>query len=246
VRFHRERELLGTGGGIGNMGGDVSSADVILLHNGDVLGDISYEPAISFHRERRALVTLVLVPSGPRSNVAVASGDEVLAIGEDAGAPPRGARMLGYSGMAVLSSESLPFFPRGEKAALLPILREMMRTRPGSVAGWNAGAEGARCAWGEVGSPEGYLAMHRRILVEKVRFDPAIETPPLPFHAGEGAVVDPGARWTGFCEIGRRAVVERDARLTDCVVLDDTVVERGSVHSNEILFAGGTLKASGG
>jgi NDP-sugar pyrophosphorylase family protein len=246
VRFHRERELLGTGGGIGNMGGDISGADIILLHNADVLAGIPYEPAISFHLERGLLVTLVLVSSGPRANVAVAAGGEVITIGDDAEAGTRGVRYLGYTGMAVLSPKSLAFFPRGEKAALVPILREMIRTKPGSVAGWDAAVMNERVAWGEIGSPEGYLAIHRDILVDRMPFDPSLETQPSPFHAGEGAVVDPEARWTGFCEIGRRAVIERDTRLENCVVLDDTIVERGSVHSNEILFPGGTLKATGG
>jgi NDP-sugar pyrophosphorylase family protein len=246
LRFHRESELLGTGGGIGNMADDLAAASAVLLHNGDVLSNIPYESAIALHDERRPLVTLVLVPSGPAANVAVNDRGEVVAIGAGAAKSSPGARLLGYSGMAVLSPEAFLFFPRGKRAALVPILTEMIRTRPGSVLGWNAAADVASRVWGEIGSPAGYLALHRAILVEHSRFDPAIEVPPFPFHAGVGAVVDPGARWTGFCEIGRRAVVERDARLENCVVLDDTVVARGSVHSNEILFPGGALGASEG
>jgi NDP-sugar pyrophosphorylase family protein len=59
-------------------------------------------------------------------------------------------------------------------------------------------------------------------------------------------VIDPGAQWKGFCEIGPRAVIERDARIENCVVLADTVVARGSVHTSEILFPGGAIKVSGG
>ena len=246
LRFHIEKELLGTGGGIGNMADDLASARAVLLHNGDVLSNVPYESAIALHDERRSLVTLVLVPSGPAANVAVNDRGEVTAIGAGTLKSSSGERLLGYTGMAVLSPEALSLFPRGQKAALVPILREMIRTRPGSVLGWNAAEDLASWAWGEVGSPAGYLALHRAILIERFRFDPVIEVPPFPFHAGEGAVIDPGARWAGFCEIGRRAVVEREARLENCVVLDDTVVPRGSVHSNEILFPGGTLGGTGG
>jgi len=246
VRFHRERELLGTGGGIGNIADGVAGADIILLHNGDILSGLRYESAISLHRKRGALVTLVLAPSGPMANVATDADDGVVAIGEGAEGHARGARLLGYTGMAVLSPESLSFFPRGEKAHLVAILTAMIQKQPGSVVGWNAAASGARYSWADAGSPEGYLGIHRSILVDKVRFDPALEPPPLSLHTGEGAVIDPGAQWKGFCEIGPRAVIERDARIEDCVVLADTVVARGSVHTSEILFPGGTLKASGG
>jgi NDP-sugar pyrophosphorylase family protein len=246
VRLHREKELLGTGGGIGNMQGGVSGADCILLHNGDVMSDIPYEPAIERHRRQKALVTLVLVPSGPRANVAVGDANEVIAIGENAEKLARGAKLLGYTGLAVLSPDSLPFFPRGKKEQLVTILLEMMRDKPGSVIGWNAAEGNVPYAWGDAGSPAGYLGIHRAILVDGVRFDSEMETPPGPIHVGEGAAIDPAARVAGFCAIGRRAVVEPHARLEDCVVLDDTVVERDTVHSNEILFPGGTLKAAGG
>jgi mannose-1-phosphate guanylyltransferase/phosphomannomutase len=245
LRFHRERELLGTGGGIGNMAEDLAGADLILLHNADVLAGIPYDPAIAFHRERGALVTLVLLPSGPRANVALAGDGAILAIGDGAGGAGE-ASLRGYTGMAVLSPEALAFFPRGRKSQLVEVLTAMIRRRPGSVAGWDASAGGATPPWGDAGSPAGYLGIHGAILLERRRFDPELEPPSFPLHVGEGAVVDPGARWSGFCEIGRRAVVPRDARLHRCVVLDDTVVERGSEHADEILYPGGTLSAPAG
>ena len=246
VRLHREPELLGTGGGIGNMRDGVSRADCILLHNGDILSNIPYDGAIDRHTARNALATLVLVPSGPRANVAVGDENEVIAIGERAERPGGGARRLGYTGMAVLSPDALPFFPRGQKAHLVPILDEMIRERPGSVIGWNAAEGMTTPAWGDAGSPAGYLGIHRAILAEGMRFDPELEIPSGPVRIGEGASVDRDARCAGFCEIGRRAVVEPRARLEDCVVLEDTLVSRDTVHSNEILFPGGSLKAQGG
>jgi NDP-sugar pyrophosphorylase family protein len=245
VRLHRETELLGTGGGIGNMRDAVSGSDYVLLHNGDVVSDIPFEPAIELHAGRRALVTLVLVPSGPRANVAVSAAGEVLAIGGEAGTTAGGAKLLGYTGLAVLSPESLTFFPRGKRGQLVAILTEMIRTRPGSVIGWNAGDEGAPYAWGDAGSPAGYLGIHRAILLDGARFDSEAEPPPGPLFIGEGANVHAGARFAGFCAVGRRAVIEPGARLENCVVLDDTIVARGTVHANEILFPGGTLSAGG-
>ena len=44
----------------------------------------------------------------------------------------------------------------------------------------------------------------------------------------------------------RLLVVGRGARIENCVLLDDTVVERDTTHSSEILFPGGALAAPGG
>ncbi|HVO76512.1 MAG TPA: sugar phosphate nucleotidyltransferase, partial [Candidatus Bathyarchaeia archaeon] len=131
VQFHRERELFGTGGGIGNMADELSSADIVLLHNGDVLSNIQYEPAIELHEARRALVTLVLVPSGPAANVAIDGRGGVTGVGDEAVKNARASSLLGYTGLAVLSPESLTFFPRGKRAGLVPILNEMIRAKPG-------------------------------------------------------------------------------------------------------------------
>jgi NDP-sugar pyrophosphorylase family protein len=246
VRLHREIELLGTGGGIGTMSDSVSSADFILLHNGDIVSDIPYGPAIELHRRRGALVTLILVPSGPRANVAVGAEDEVIAIGEDAEKPGRGAKLLGYTGLAVLSPEALSFFPRGRKEQLVAVLREMMRARHGSVIGWNAAERGAAYAWGDAGSPAGYLGIHRAMLLDRVRFDPDMEPHPCPVYFGGGTYIHPSASCAGFCAIGRRVHIGPLARLENCVVLDGMLIQANEIHSNEILFPGGALKAEGG
>ena len=71
VVFHREETILGTGGGIGAMASAVAGAECVLLHNADCVSDIDLAPALAFHASRRPLVTLILVPEGPRANVAV-------------------------------------------------------------------------------------------------------------------------------------------------------------------------------
>jgi NDP-sugar pyrophosphorylase family protein len=122
----------------------------------------------------------------------------------------------------------------------------MMRARPGAVIGWNAAERDAPYAWGDAGSPAGYLGIHRAILLERVRFDPDREPPAGPIHIDAGATVDPSASFAGFCAIGRRVHVGPRARLENCVVLDDTTVADSAAHANKILFPGGTLRANGG
>lgn len=240
VSLHREKEILGTAGGIGTMGPAAAAADDVLLHNGDVLADIPFAPALAMHRSRGALVTLVLVPSGPRANVAVANDGSVTAVGVPDARP--GSRLLGYTGMAIISREGLSLFPRGAFAGLVDTLNGIIARRPGAVAGWNAGAAGAAYAWGDCGAPAPYLDVHRRILVEKTAFDGRIPPPAGTVHADPGATIEAGGRIAGFCSIGPGAVIARGAALEDCVVLGGTRVEGPEEHRREILFPGGSLK----
>jgi NDP-sugar pyrophosphorylase family protein len=235
LTVHREDELLGTGGGIGNMAGSLPSNGTIILHNGDVVSNIDLEAGVEFHRSRGSLVTMVLAEDGPPRNVFCAPGSEVTSIAprEDAG-----GRALGYTGIAFLSAEALRFFPKGKRAELVPILTAMIGEQPGSIAGFEPG-EGF--LWAEIGTPAGYLSLHRRILVERASFDPLLEPPPLPLFLSEGATVDPGTRWRGFLSVERGARVDRDCLLDSCIVLEGTHVPAGAHHANAIIYREGIV-----
>ncbi len=235
IAFHRERELLGTGGGIGNMAGDLEGSEIIILHNGDIVSNIDFGPVVAFHSERGALFTMVLADSGPPSSVACDPDGVVTGIGGDGG-----GRRLGYTGTAVFGPEALGFFPGKGPGGLVESLLAMMRERHGSVVGYDASAG---LLWDEIGSPERYIELHRRILVGRERFDPLLEPPPFPLHVSEGASVDPGARWNGFLSVEEGAVVERGALLEDCVVLRGARVERGAEHRGAIIFPQGVMQA---
>jgi mannose-1-phosphate guanylyltransferase len=235
LTVHLEESLLGTGGGIGYMAGALQSYDTILLHNGDIISNIELEPVIAFHRSRGSLFTMVLASKGPPPSVAVASGGEVTGIGSKAGS---GGRKLGYTGIALLSPEALRFFTGDEQAELVPILKRMIHQRPGSVAGFETDDD---TLWAEIGSPAGYLSLHRRILVGRECFDPMLEPPPLPLFVSDSAMVDPGSEWQGFLSVQSGAHLERNSRLEDCVVLEGARVLEGEHHTNSILFRNGVV-----
>lgn len=241
LHFHRESELLGTGGGIGNMAGDLCRFETILLHNGDITSNINYNYAVSSHHSWGALMTMILASSGPPRNVAVTDQGEIAAIGDEAPINTEKVKTLGYTGLSVLSPEVLEFFPRGTPGGLVEIIHDIIEKRPGAVLGYIADSEDGRCSWNETGTPQSYLDLHRSILVERIRYDPLLEPPPLPIHVGEGAAVDPGARWRGFLEVGPGAVVERGTELEDCVILGGSLIQEGSAYRQAIVYPGGVV-----
>ncbi len=250
VTFHEEERLLDTGGGIGNMAAGLREAEHVLLHNGDIVSSFDFTGALEFHSERGAVVTLILMPSDgsvrtPPASVTIDGEGSVVDIGRaaPAGGPAadgkerNGRAILGYTGMAVISGEALDSFPRGRKG-LVPVLLEMITNRPGSVMGFDASAGGPPhgAAWGEIGSPASYLDLHGRILLEGTGFAGIDPVGPIPLRAGEGASIDPRARWAGFLDVGRKAVIEADTFLENCVVLEGAVVRRGTRLKSAILY----------
>ncbi len=118
VRLHysHEPELLGTAGGVKRMEGFLSRDDCFLVHYGDVLTDQDFVAMLRFHRERRALGTLLLHRRAKSNSVVEMddSGRVTLFLerpGEEA-LRGRGDTWVN-SGVCILSREIFPRIPEG-------------------------------------------------------------------------------------------------------------------------------------
>ena len=253
VTFHREETLLDTGGGIGNMASSCRETDLVLLHNGDILTNISYGPAIEAHLDSGALFTMILLGAGtnvihPPLQVVTDHDNHLISIGGDPRNDAKGTVRSGYTGLAIISPEAFDYFPNGEKAGLVEILLKMISVDPGSVIGFRVGKETASLpdtgpvAWAEAGTPSLLLDLHRRILVGGERFTPSIPATSMPLFAGKGTNIAPGVRWKGFLSLGKNSVVNRNTMLEDCVILDDTIVEPGTECIRSIIYPDGMIE----
>lgn len=78
--YSYEPELLGTAGGVKKMAGFLSVGEAFMVHYGDVLTDQDFTVMLHFHRERKALATLLLHQRA-RSNSVVSLDKERRIIG---------------------------------------------------------------------------------------------------------------------------------------------------------------------
>ena len=67
ITYSEESRLLGTAGGLKSMAHFFQEEEAFLVHYGDILTDQNFIPMLEFHRQRRALATL-LVHQRVRSN----------------------------------------------------------------------------------------------------------------------------------------------------------------------------------
>ncbi|MBT9143751.1 MAG: UTP--glucose-1-phosphate uridylyltransferase [Dehalococcoidia bacterium] len=78
--YSYEPQLLGTAGGVKKMGDFLGAGEAFMVHYGDVLTDQDFTAMLHFHRERNALVTLLLHQRA-RSNSIVSLDKEGRIIG---------------------------------------------------------------------------------------------------------------------------------------------------------------------
>ncbi len=152
VTYSYEPEILGTGGAMAKVR-DFLREDDFVVCNGKIYFEEGLAAVLSFHRESRALVTLVLVPfdQNPGFNPVFLDPDHhVKGFGPRYRAEPGDAPFV-FTGVHVLSPEILDRIPDGPSDSVrdlyVQLIREGKRVR-GFVS---------QAYWCEVSTPSRYL-----------------------------------------------------------------------------------------
>jgi mannose-1-phosphate guanylyltransferase len=230
-----EPEILGTGGGVRQLGAILREGPFLAI-NGDILTDLDFAGVYQSH-PRGAVSTLVLHDCPPYNNVWVA-GDTVVSIG----GPPAGEAgpPLAYTGVQVVDDGMMKYLPpAGKKYDLVRAWREAL-------------AAGERLAylivsghfWQDLGTPESYLAAHRRLLAgaapKLARYFPDLTDPLM----GPGARIGARVRFGGGVCLGAQVVVGEGASLKNTVVWDGAAIAPGVELEDCIVASGVEVKDS--
>lgn len=203
-----EPELLGTGGGLRQLG-EILGPGPFLAVNGDILTDLDLAAIYRSHRQEAA-TTLVLHDFPPFNNVWINGEGRLAGVGER----PAGAAgpALAYTGVQVVGPQLLKYLPPQGYGDLVAAWRQAL-------------AAGARIDtlvvsghfWQDLGSLEGYLQAHCRLLNAAgsglARFLPPLSDPLL----GPGAVLEPEVKCHGCVCLGAGVSVGTGASLKNTV-----------------------------
>jgi mannose-1-phosphate guanylyltransferase len=230
-----EPEILGTGGGLKQLG-RILGNEPFLSVNGDILTDLDLDGIYRRHQPD-TIGTLVLHDSPRYNNVWVAD-DRVVSIG--AAPPGKAAAPLAYTGVQVVDPKLLPYLPpAGQPFDLIQAWRQAL-------------AAGERLAylkvrghfWQDIGTPENYLAAHRRLLAGK---SPKLSnyfqdlTDPL---IGPGTQVESSVQFAGAVCLGAEVTVGERACLENTVVWDRAVIAPAVKLADCIVASGVRVKES--
>lgn len=230
VRYTLEPLILGTGGGIRNAA-DFLREETFVAMNGDTVLRFPFAAALAFHREHRALATLVLLPDPRKRYTPVWTDGEgrITGFGGEAG---EGIRSGFYTGCQIAEPELLSRIPaKGGGSCIIretytPLVREKA-----PVFGYHATGD-----FFEFGSPADYLRGTLELLHEGFGKKPdrfvtagSVEIVP-PVHVAPGARIGSGAR------IGPDAVLEEGSTVGEGASVSRAILwPRASVAPRETL-----------
>ena len=205
MRLVHEPELLGTGGGIKNIGPHLKSAPFIA-YSGDVLTDIDLQSLIDEHFRCGNDVTLALRDTGLAAAVAFRNG-RVVDISNRYGM----AGNYDFANIAVWNPEIFERIPPNRRMSFIPIIADWIGAG-GKIGGvvLNDGK------WFNIGSRTQYLEIHRVIADGwRPRY---VEKREWPISVAKSARVAASAQLSGFFSIGADCSVGDDATIEDTIL----------------------------
>jgi NDP-sugar pyrophosphorylase family protein len=215
-----EPEILGPAGALDRVRSRLERETFVVI-NGKMLTDLDLHAALSTHRRREALVTLVLRSNPRRERFSEVKIDAAGNVIEFAGFPasedmPAAGHMpyspLMFTGIHIMEPGIFEYIPRG-------VFSDSVRdVYPRLMAeGKTLAAHVTEGAWHEVST----LARYLSVSLEFMR------------REGRAYITDQGCRIESGAQIidsvlWRRVEVERGARLIECIVGDEVRIPTGS------------------
>jgi len=253
LEYSRERELLGTAGGVKNVAG-FFRGETFFVIGGDDLADFDLGAMLAFHRRRRALATIAVLEVAPgqvsQYGIVVANARGRIHSFQEKPRPRDARSRLANTGVYLFEAEVIDhipprvFFDFGKQ--VFPLLLE----RGVPFYAWRAAGY-----WKDIGGPREYLEANLDALAGKAGLAaPGEEVSPRAWREGKAHIesaqiaapvaLGEGCRLAAGCSvrrsvIGARARIPAGARLDRCVVWEGVKVP--AIEARGAVFAPGCV-----
>ncbi len=231
LRYYEETEPLGTAGSVKMAKDDIQGPFFVL--SGDGLTDCDLSDALRFHREKKALATLVLkrVPIPLAFGVVMTDGESRITRFIEKPGWSRVFSDLVNTGAYILNPEIFDYIPDTGAPDFGKDIFPALLAGGLPVYGYET-----KGYWCDVGDLNTYLKAQRDLLEDKLR---------LPHEKGihPDAHVSPSAHVEGLCLISPGASIGPGAVVRDSVIGENCVIGAGAVVEGSCLWAGAQAQA---
>ncbi len=210
--LQHEPELLGTGGSLRQALPLLHEDQPLLVVNGDIYHDIHLKELLEQHLVQGSAVTLALHDL-PRFNQVRVQGHQVSGFGHG-----KAEKCLAFTGVHIVQPAVLRAIPPRKFFHIIDLYQEL--AEQGQVGYQRVDG----CFWQDIGTPEDYFALHRRLLQGWVLSTQA--------RIGSGVV------FKDWGTLGPGAKVGAKAQLSRCIVWDGAKIPAGVQLADQIILPG--------
>ncbi|MDR3071675.1 MAG: NDP-sugar synthase [Endomicrobium sp.] len=217
LKFSREKKLLGTAGAIKNK--ENFFDDTFVVMSGDGLTDINLKKVINFHKERMALVTIVLKKINLRFDYGIAVADKNGKIKSFVEKPFWGDIFNNNvnTGIYIFEPEVFKFIPKNKFFDFSTNLFPLLMNRKQKIYGYEMEEY-----WIDIGNIFEYKKGVFDVLDEKVKIRDDIKSKTNKYISVT-AQIDKSVKIHGPCYIGSNVVIEKNTIIGAYSVISDDV-----------------------
>lgn len=237
VYLSREKELLGTAGGVKRLAGNFD--DTFVVVSGDALTDVDISELVAFHKEQEALATIALRRVYDTSEFGVVDVGEGCAIKgfQEKPDPGEAISTLANTGIYVFEPEVLQYVPQDTFFDFAEDVFPRLLEEGERFVGYEGDFY-----WSDIGTLQAYREAQYDVLSGKVGVRIPGERRGESLWVGEDAQIHPSANIDGHVLVGRDAVVGRGVTLFgDVTVGSDCWVRPNATIKRSILLPGASV-----
>ncbi|MGZ7067760.1 MAG: DUF4954 family protein [Methanobacterium sp.] len=227
IKYSVEKWPLGTGGSVKKAQKYID--DTFMVVSGDVLTDVDFNDVLKFHKEKGALVTMVLteIEDPTHFGIAVMDNDNKITEYLEKPAPEDVFSNVANTGIYILEPEIFEFFQEKEEKSELDFSKDIFP----EVIKKDAGIYGYvfNGYWNDVGRPETYLEATYDILDQKIKLD---------FNKSK---IEESIGKIGNIWVGKNVFIDKKARIEgpvvigdNCTIQEGSKISKGSVIGNNV------------
>lgn len=232
INYSVEKELMGTAGGVKKV--EDFFGETFLVMSGDGLTDINLTEVIEFHRQKKALGTMVLKEVDTRFEYGVTMVDNENRIEKFVEKPNWGDVFCNTvnTGIYVFQKEIFNFMPANKFYDFGHDLWPLLLEKGEKIFGYLREEY-----WCDIGNLNEYKKAQQSILEGKVEICLSGEKYAENVWVGKETKIDKTAQITGPCLIGKKCQIEKNVCLGPGTTIGDySVIKEGAILNNCILW----------
>ncbi|MDD5102597.1 MAG: sugar phosphate nucleotidyltransferase, partial [Endomicrobiaceae bacterium] len=236
IKYLRPESDLGTAGSVGFAKDDINGTFLVI--SGDVLTDFDISKAIEFHKQKKAIATMVLTRVSNPLQFGVVITDKDGKIERFLEKPSWGEVFSDTinTGIYILEPEVFDYIPENKDVDFSKDLYPRLLKENKGLYGYVA--EGY---WKDIGNHDEYRFAHYDILDGKVKIDvPGVkkEIDGKTVIIGENTVIEDGVIFDSNVIVGNNTIIKKGARIGKSVIGSDVTIGESSLILGSVLWNG--------
>jgi len=234
LSYSYEEELLGTAGGVRRMAVEIAEIkETFLVLSSDALTDINLKRIVSYHKKKKALVTVALarVEDVTQFGVAIQDEQEKIIGFQEKPKQAEAKSNLVNAGVYVIEPEVLKMIPEGFYDFGQQLFPKLIKE--------NAPIYGYKMVeyWSDVGGLEKYIQSCYEAMKGIVQIRVPGKKIAKATWIGAREEIDRSARFEGAVIIGDRCSIGKNVYIRDAVIGDKCVIKDGAVITGSVIWS---------